>query len=176
MGVSKIFIAGSGGQGILLMGQMLAYAAMLEDKAATFLPSYGPEMRGGLANCTVVISDKPISCPLIFEADLVVAMNMPSKVKFTPLVKKGGILLFNSSFEEDGERRDDIKTVGLPVNDIALEMGNPKIANMIMLGEVIRNYPVVEASSIEQVIDKVFTGRKAALVPLNKKAFHGEFK
>ena len=165
MGVSKIFIAGSGGQGILLMGQMLAYAAMLEDKAATFMPSYGPEMRGGLANCIVVISDKPISCPVIYEADLVVAMNMPSKEKFISLVKKDGILLFNSSFEETGARRDDIKTVALPVNDIALEMGNAKIANMIMLGEIIRNYPVVEAESIEKVIDKVFTGKRLLLFP-----------
>ena len=87
MSTTKLFTAGSGGQGVLLMGQMVTYAAMLEDKPSTFFPSYGPEMRGGTANCTVVVSDKPVGCPLIYEADAVVVMNLPSLIKFEPLVK-----------------------------------------------------------------------------------------
>ena len=89
--IQKLFFAGSGGQGVILMGQMTAYAAMYENKEVTFLPSYGPEMRGGTANCTVVISDKPVSCPLVYEADVVVAMNLPSMTRFESLVKPGGM-------------------------------------------------------------------------------------
>ena len=93
--IQKLFFAGSGGQGVILMGQMTAYAAMYENKEVTFLPSYGPEMRGGTANCTVVISDKPVSCPLVYEADVVVAMNLPSMTRFESLVKPGGMLFYN---------------------------------------------------------------------------------
>ena len=97
MSTHKMFFAGSGGQGIMLMGQMVGSAAIHEDKEATFFPSYGPEMRGGTANCTVIVSDKPISSPLIFESDCVVAMTLPSLLKFEPTLKPGGVLLVNKS-------------------------------------------------------------------------------
>ena len=110
-----MFFAGSGGQGVLLMGQMIAQAAMLEGKEATFLPSYGPEMRGGTANCTVVVSDKPVSCPLIYEADIAVVMNLPSMDKFEPMVKPGGWLFYNESIIDRKPNRSDIKAVAVGV-------------------------------------------------------------
>lgn len=171
MSTTKLFFAGSGGQGILLMGQMVTYAAMLEDKAATYLPSYGPEMRGGTANCAVVVSDKPVGCPLIYEADAIVVMNLPSLVKFESMVKPGGVLLVNTSFVDQAPGRDDIRVLGIPVNDIAAELGNNKIANMVMLGALVRATSVVAESAIEAVMKKTFTGEKAKLIELNKKAF-----
>ena len=165
-----MFFAGSGGQGVLLMGQLITYSAMWQDKAATFLPSYGPEMRGGTCNCTVIVSDGEISCPLIYEADAVVVMNLPSLIKFEPLVKKGGKLFYNSTLIEQAPKRDDIEIHAVPANEKALELGNIRAANMVMIGELIRSTGVVEMAMAEKVLEKTFTGRKAALLPLNKKA------
>ena len=174
MSTYKMFFAGSGGQGVLLMGQMITYAAMLEGKEATFLPSYGPEMRGGTANCTVVVSDKPVSCPLIYEADIAVVMNLPSMDKFEPLVKKGGYLFYNQSIIDRDPKRDDITAVAVDLAARSAALGNDKVANMVMLGEVVRGTGVVQVETIFKVFEKVFTGRKAALIPLNRKAFLGE--
>lgn len=171
MSTHKLFFAGSGGQGILLMGQMITYAAMLEDKASTFFPSYGPEMRGGTANCTVVVSDKPVSCPLIYEADAIVVMNLPSLIKFEPMVKPGGVLLINTSIIDQPATRTDIKVCNVPVNEIAQELGNIKVANMVMLGALVRATNVVSESAIEKVMHKTFTGEKAKLNDANMKAF-----
>lgn len=170
MSTTKLFFAGSGGQGILLMGQMITYAAMLEDKSSTFLPSYGPEMRGGTANCTVVVSDKPVSCPLIYEADAIVVMNLPSLIKFEPMVKPGGVLLVNSSIIDQPAKRTDIKVVNVPVNEIAKELGNLKVANIVMLGALVRSTNVVSEKSVEAVMHKTFTGSKAKLIDINMKA------
>jgi 2-oxoglutarate ferredoxin oxidoreductase subunit gamma len=171
MSTTKLFFAGSGGQGILLMGQMITYAAMLEDKAATFLPSYGPEMRGGTANCTVIVSDAPVGCPLIYEADAVVVMNLPSLIKFEPMVKPGGLLLINTAIVNQPAKRSDIRVLEIPVNDIAMDLGNPKVANMVMLGALVRATDVVSEESIRQVMLKTFTGEKAKLNDANMQAF-----
>lgn len=170
MSTTKLFFAGSGGQGILLMGQMVTYAAMLEDKSSTFLPSYGPEMRGGTANCTVVVSDKPVSCPLIYEADAIVVMNLPSLIKFEPMVKPGGVLLVNSSIVDQPAKRTDIKVITVPVNEIAKELGNIKVANIVMLGALVRSTNVVSEKSVEAVMHKTFTGSKAKLIEINMRA------
>lgn len=170
MSTTKLFFAGSGGQGILLMGQMVTYAAMLEDKSSTFLPSYGPEMRGGTANCTVVVSEKPVSCPLIYEADAIVVMNLPSLIKFEPMVKPGGVLLVNSSIVDQPAKRTDIKVITVPVNEIAKELGNIKVANIVMLGALVRSTNVVSENSVEAVMHKTFTGSKAKLIDINMKA------
>ena len=167
-----MFFAGSGGQGILLMGQMVASAAILEDKSTTFFPSYGPEMRGGTANCTVIVSDKPISSPLIFESDCVVAMNLPSMLKFEPTLKPGGILLLNKSIIHQAAKRDDITVYEIPANDLAHDLGNPLVANMIMLGAFARTSNIVSADTLEQVIRNTFSAKKAELVDLNLKAFN----
>jgi 2-oxoglutarate ferredoxin oxidoreductase subunit gamma len=171
MSTTKLFFAGSGGQGVLLMGQMITYSAMLEDKSATFLPSYGPEMRGGTANCTVVVSDKPVGCPLIYEADAIVVMNLPSLIKFEPMVKPGGVLLINSSMVSQSATRTDIKVLNIPINEIAIELGNTKVGNMVMLGALVRATNVVTEDSIRQMMHKTFTGAKAALNELNERAF-----
>ena len=173
MSVNKLFFAGSGGQGVLTMGQMLTYAAMYADMNATWLPSYGPEMRGGTANCTVVISpEKPVSCPLIYEADNVVVMNLPSLIKFESLVKPGGNLFVNSSMIEQKATRDDINVFYVPANDIAMKLGNPRTANVVMLGAMVLQAPVVPVEMIYKIMEKTFSGRKAHLLDINKTAFH----
>ncbi|MBR3106370.1 MAG: 2-oxoacid:acceptor oxidoreductase family protein [Clostridia bacterium] len=174
MSTYKMFFAGSGGQGVLLMGQIITYAAMLEGKEATFLPSYGPEMRGGTANCTVVVSDKPVSSPLIYEADIAVVMNRPSMDKFEPMVKAGGYMFYNESIIDRKPERTDIKAVAVDLAARCAKLGNDKVANMAMLGEVVRGTGVVQVETVFKVFEKVFSGRKAALIPLNKQAFMKE--
>ena len=171
MATYKMFFAGSGGQGVLLMGQIVTHAAMLEDKPSTFFPSYGPEMRGGTANCTVVVSDKTVSCPLIYEADYVVAMNLPSLIKFEPMIKPGGIILLNSSTFSQKASRTDISAFEVPANDLAGELGNTRVANMVMLGAFVRATNVVSESAIGEVIERTIGAKKAELRDLNMKAF-----
>jgi len=173
MSVNKLFFAGSGGQGVLTIGQMITYAAMYADMNATWLPSYGPEMRGGTANCTVVVStDKPVSCPLIYEADNVVVMNLPSLTKFESLVKPGGNLFVNASMISQKANRDDINVYYVPANDIAMELGNARTANVVMLGALLNVDPVVPVDKIYKIMEKTFSGRKAHLLDINKTALH----
>ncbi len=166
----KLFFAGSGGQGTLAMGQMIAKAAMDEGKEVTWLPSYGPEMRGGTANCTVVVSDKPISCPLINDADVLVAMNLPSLRKFETMVNPGGIILMNSSLIPEKCLRDDVKVIEIPANDLANELGNEKCANIIMLGAILKETGIVDPNTIRTELEHMFSGRKAKFLPLNQQA------
>ncbi len=174
MATTKLFLAGSGGQGIILMGQIITYAAMHEDKETTFLPSYGPEMRGGTANSTVIVSDRTISCPLIYEADVVVAMNLPSMLRFESLVKPGGKLFLNTSVINQKPTRTDIEVFEFGATDKANEIGLSRSANILMLGELIRNTDIVSPQSIEYVLShKVFTGKRADLLEANLKAFRG---
>lgn len=167
----KMFFAGSGGQGTLAIGQMIAKAAMDEGKEVTWLPSYGPEMRGGTANCTVVISDRPIACPLINEADVLVVMNLPSLLKFEPMVVPGGTLLVNSSLVPEKPKRGDIRAVEVPADEKAHELGNAKASNIVMLGAILKETGVVQPESIRHQMEKMFSGRKAKFLPLNEAAF-----
>jgi len=171
MSIYKYFFAGSGGQGVLLMGQMVTHAAMLENMQSTFFPSYGPEMRGGTANCTVVVSDKTVSCPFIYEADAIVVMNPPSLIKFEPLLKPGGVMLLNKSLITQKAKRSDITIYEVPANELAGELGNVLVANMIMLGAFVRATNVVAEASIERVIDQTVGTKKAALRDINMKAY-----
>ena len=168
----RMFFAGTGGQGVLLMGQMVCSAALHEDKAVTFYPSYGPEMRGGTANCTVIVSDKEISSPLIFEADAVVAMTPPSMLKFEPMLKPGGIMLLNTSLINQTPKRSDITVYNVPAIDLARELGNARAANVVMLGAFVRTTDVVSSANAEKVIREVFGAKKAELVDFNIKAFN----
>ena len=173
MATNKLFFAGSGGQGVLTMGQMITYAAMYADMNATWLPSYGPEMRGGTANCTVVVSpDKPVSCPLIYEADNVVVMNLPSLKKFESLVKPGGNLFINSTLIDQKATRDDINVYYVDASGIAMKLGNARTANVVMLGAVVEISKVVPVEMIYKIMEKTFSGRKAHLLDINKQAFH----
>ena len=171
MNTYKIFFAGSGGQGSLLIGQMVTHAAMLEDKSATFFPSYGPEMRGGTANCTVVVSDRPVSCPIIYESDYVVAMNMPSLLKFEPTLKPGGTMILNKSLISQKPKRDDITVIEVPANEMAIELGNVRVANVILLGAFVRAAGIVSEETMGKVIHEMIGTKKAELHDLNMKAF-----
>lgn len=130
----SVLIAGFGGQGVMLIGRLLGHAAAGGGKSATFYPSYGPEQRGGTANCTVVLSDEEIGSPIVKQADIVIVMNEPSLAKFENSVKPNGTLIVNSSLVERREVRKDVKTVWLPANEIAESIGYGKAANMVMMG------------------------------------------
>ncbi len=162
--------AGFGGQGVLLMGQLLAYAGMLEDKYVSWLPAYGPEMRGGTANCSVNISDEPIGSPVVSKATTVVAMNRPSLDKFEEAVQPGGYLFINSSIIDRKAVRDDIKTYYVPCNKIAEELGNPRVANMVMLGAYIGKTKCVEIDHVLDALLYKLGEKKKDLIPLNKEA------
>lgn len=170
--VKKIFIAGFGGQGVLLIGQMLSYAAMYGDQEVTWMPSYGPEMRGGTANCTVCISDEAISSPYVTDNfDVLIAMNGPSLEKFEGQLKPGGDLFINTSVVDIDTTRTDVNVYKVDCNKIAEEkIGNAKTANMVMLGAIIRKSGVVDLGIMETVFNKVFTGGKAKLIPANLEA------
>ena len=167
----KMFFAGSGGQGTLAIGQMIAKAAMDEGKEVTWLPSYGPEMRGGTANCTVVVSEHPIACPLINEADVLVVMNLPSLLKFEPMVVPGGLLIINSSLVPEKASRKDIRVVEIPADEKARELGSGKASNIVMLGAILQETGVVKPDSIRHQMEKMFSGRKAKFLPMNQAAF-----
>ncbi len=168
----RIILSGFGGQGVMLMGQMLAYAGMLEGKEVTWMPSYGPEMRGGTANCTVIISRRPIASPVVSlgAATALVAMNEPSLEKFADYLISGGRLLINASIVRRPPRREDAVVHRVDCGGIAEELGNGKIANMVMVGAAARATGAVSLDSLEQVLQKIFEGRKAALIPLNARA------
>jgi len=168
---SDVIMAGFGGQGILLIGDILAYAAMHEGKRITYMPTYGVEMRGGTANCTVMISDEEIGSPTTGHPYAAIVMNGPSMEKFQPRVRPGGFLLVNTSLIDGSTaNRSDIDTLLLPVNDIALELGNGKIANMIALGGYIERMQVVSLDSIKETLPKVIAERYHKTLPLNIKA------
>ena len=166
----KMFFAGSGGQGTLAIGQMIAKAAMDEGKEVTWLPSYGPEMRGGTANCTVVVSDKPIACPLINDADLLVVMNLPSLLKFEPMVVPGGLLIVNSSLVAERPKRADIRVLEIPANEKAQALGSDKAANIVILGAILKETGVVRPDTVREEMRHLFSGRKEKFLPMNLKA------
>lgn len=166
----KLIVSGFGGQGVMLMGQVLSYAATNEDLHTIWIPSYGPETRGGTANCSVIISKTMIASPVISTPDSVITLNLPSIQKFEPKLKKGGILLVNSSLVKDYTFRNDIHVYKLDINDLALKLGNIKVANMIMLGAYIQLTKVFEKEALFKVFTKIFSGDKAKLIDLNKQA------
>ena len=163
----KMFFAGSGGQGTLAIGQMIAKAAMDEGKEVTWLPSYGPEMRGGTANCTVVVSDRPIACPLINDADVLVVMNLPSLLKFESMLRPGGLLIVNSSLVPEKAKRDDIRVLYVPANDKASALGSDKAANMVVLGAILRETGVVNPETVREEMRHMFSGRKEKYLAMN---------
>jgi 2-oxoglutarate ferredoxin oxidoreductase subunit gamma len=168
---NDIIMAGFGGQGILLIGKMLAYAGMHEGKEVSWLPSYGPEMRGGTCNCTVVISDRPVGSPVIRSPRAVLAMNLPSLDKFERDVRPGGLLLINSSLISRDPARADLTVVKVPANEIANSLGNPRAANMVALGAYLGATGAVSVGEVEAVIRETFSA-KPQLVEINLLALH----
>ena len=166
-----VIVAGFGGQGVLAIGNLLAYAAMKEGRHVTFLPTYGVEMRGGTANCTVVISSREIGSPIVQRPHAAISMNLPSLLKYGPRVLPKGLLMVNSSLIDLKEvSRDDVELLAIPVNDIAIQNGNPKLANMIALGAFVEKTKWVGMSSLFESLEKVFDERHHGLIPSNIKA------
>ncbi|MBN2793824.1 MAG: 2-oxoacid:acceptor oxidoreductase family protein [Clostridia bacterium] len=167
----KVICAGFGGQGVMSMGQLLTYAGMVEDKQVSWLPSYGPEMRGGTANCNVIVADSLIGSPIINDdATCAIVMNLPSLDKFEVDVAPKGKILINSSLIEKKAKRDDITAYYIPANEIALELGNARVANMVMLGAYIELSKAVKIESLHKALQKVFGGSKAHLIAVNEEA------
>ena len=166
----EMIFAGFGGQGVMLMGQILAYAGMLEGQQVSWFPAYGPEMRGGTANCSIIIGDEPVGTPIVTEPSVVVAMNLPSLDKFEPMLPVGGTLLINSSLIDRKPHRTDIKTYYVPCNDIAQELGNLKVANMVMVGAIIAASGVVDIDSVISVLAKKIFKNKPQVMPINEQA------
>jgi len=167
----EMIFAGFGGQGVLSMGTLLAYAAMKEGKEVSWMPSYGPEMRGGTANCIVNISDQPISSPIVSEYNVVVVLNQPSLKKFESRVKKDGILIWESTNIKEAPTRTDINVYGLPAIDKAThELKNVKVMNMIVLGALVKINKIVKKESLLIALRETLPERHHHLIPLNKKA------
>jgi 2-oxoglutarate ferredoxin oxidoreductase subunit gamma len=168
--LEEVIIAGFGGQGVMLMGRLLAYAGMLEGKNVAWMPSYGPEMRGGTANCTVIISSEEIASPVIPYPRSIIVMNKPSLDKFEATVQKDGLIIINESLIDQKVKRDDVSIVSVPANDLANELGNLKVANMVVLGAYVKKSEVVKLETIFKALEKVLAGRNQKLIDLNKKA------
>jgi 2-oxoglutarate ferredoxin oxidoreductase subunit gamma len=166
----ELLAAGFGGQGVLSMGMTLAYAGMIEGREISWMPSYGPEMRGGTANCIVIMSDKKISSPIITTFDTVVALNQPSMDKFEKVVRPGGLLLYDSTNIISPPTRTDIHCMAVPASDEAVKMQNTKIMNMIVLGAFIEETHAVALESVMQALKKVLPERYHHLLPLNEEA------
>jgi 2-oxoglutarate ferredoxin oxidoreductase subunit gamma len=167
---TEIIIAGFGGQGVLFAGQLIAYTALDEKKEVTWIPSYGPEMRGGTANCTVIVADDEIGSPLVRNPQAVIAMNLPSLDKYEPLVHEGGVLVVNSSMVDRPVKRAGIRAVLVPGNEIAEELGDRRMANMVLLGALLANLPFLPIESIERSLKKHIPERHQNLLPLNFQA------
>ena len=170
----ELIIAGFGGQGVLSMGMTLAYAGMVEDKQVAWIPSYGPEMRGGTANCTVIVSDSKVSSPIISSYDTAIVLNQPSLEKFESRVKLGGILIYEANNILNPPTRKDINIYAIPAAVEADKIGNKKTMNMIILGAFLSKKPLVSVKSIMEGLSKVLPERNHNLLPINEKALkHG---
>lgn len=165
---TSIIIAGFGGQGVLFAGQLLAYAGMDAGRHVTWIPSYGPEMRGGTANCTVIISGDPIGAPLVASPDVAIVLNQPSFDKYKLLVKLDGLLVVNSSIVSEESDRGDLETVYVAANAIAEEFGSVKMLNMAAIGAMLRRRPVLEMTTIEQALADHLPAAKAHLLKANR--------
>ncbi len=166
----EIIIAGFGGQGVLFGGQVVAYAAMDAGKEVTWIPSYGPEMRGGTANCTVVIADDEIGSPLVKNPPLAIALNLPSFDKYEETLQKGGTLVVNKSMVDRGPKRTDIKVIFVPCNDIAEEIGDKRLLNMVAIGALMTALPELSLKDVEKALEAHLPERHKKLLPKNYQA------
>jgi len=171
----KTIIAGFGGQGVLSMGLNLAQAAMLEGKNVTYLPSYGAEVRGGTANCTVAISDDEIASPVASEPEFIIVMNQPSAIRFQNQIQSGGLFFINSSLVEAEISRGDINIIKVPATGIANKLGNPKAANMVILGAFVKKSSLVSLSSVVESLKHIL-GAKQKLITINERALRAGYE
>jgi Pyruvate:ferredoxin oxidoreductase and related 2-oxoacid:ferredoxin oxidoreductases, gamma subunit len=170
MAQQEIIIAGFGGQGIQSAGMLIAYAGMIENKYVSWLPSYGPEMRGGTSNCHVIVSDEPVGSPILNTCNVLIVMNGPSLEKFEDAVVPGGFILADSSLVEKTPVRKDIEFIGIPATQMASDMGNLTFSNIIVLGKLLKKTGVVTVESFEKALKKVLSEKKHYLIPEEIKA------
>jgi 2-oxoglutarate ferredoxin oxidoreductase subunit gamma len=172
----EIIIAGFGGQGVLFGGQVVTYAAMDAGKEVTWIPSYGPEMRGGTANCTVVIGDDEIGSPLVKNPPLAVALNLPSFDKYEAELAPGGTLIVNQSMVDRAAKREDINVIMVPCNEIAEEIGNKKLMNMVAIGALLTVLPEITMKDVEKALEGHLPERHKRLLPMNYEALRRGFE
>jgi 2-oxoglutarate ferredoxin oxidoreductase subunit gamma len=165
-----IIIAGFGGQGVVSMGILMAYSGMVDNKYVTFFPAYGAEMRGGTANCSVIVSTDEIASPVVGQPDSVVVMNEPSFSKFEPMIRPGGRVFINTSLVDSRTKRTDIESIEVPANKIAEEIGTLKIANMVMVGTLIKHTGAIAQDAVLKSIGKVYSRAKPEILKMNEVA------
>ncbi|MBQ2971282.1 MAG: 2-oxoacid:acceptor oxidoreductase family protein [Ruminococcus sp.] len=170
MATTQFLFSGFGGQGILFAGKFVAYKGLTEDKQVSWLPSYGPEMRGGTASCSVIVSDEPVGSPIVSNPDVLVALNLPSLDKFENAVKPGGYIFADSTLIERKVARDDVKVFYIPATQLASDNGIPTLANMIVMGKMLKELGDYTAQGIENGLAKVISAKRADMKELNVKA------
>jgi len=167
---ADLVIAGFGGQGVLFAGQLLAHAALNADLHTTWYPSYGPEMRGGTANCTVIVSDEPIGSPVVARPQAAIVLNLPSLDRYEPLLRPGGLLIVNASLIDREVGRDDLDVVAIPADDVAAELGDPRLTNMVLVGALLARLPLFGLAHVMDTLEKVLPERHRRLLPANRAA------
>ncbi len=169
---TEMILAGFGGQGILFAGKVLAYSGLMDGREVSWLPSYGPEMRGGTANCSVCISDEPIGSPLVTQPDYLIAMNGPSYKKFIDEVKPGGLVVVDSSIVEETCTRSDVTALALPASDLAGEAGLNGAANMVLIGRMLKETQLFSLETVQKAMEKCVPPKRAHLIEANMRAIH----
>lgn len=164
----EIVVSGFGGQGVMVIGKSIAELGMIENLHVSWLPSYGAEMRGGSANCSVVVSDEPVVSPLVEQCTELIAMNTPALVRFLPSVVPNGIVLVNSSIVQEEIGRTDVRVLRIPCGEIAERIGNSKVGNMVMLGAYVAATGYLKTETVDQILGEMFSGRKAKILDINK--------
>ncbi len=173
---TQILIAGFGGQGVLFAGKCLAYEGMFENKQVSWLPSYGPEMRGGTASCSVILSDEPVGSPIVSKPDVLIAMNLPSFDKYEPTVAAGGKVIVDSTLIARKAEREDVNTYYIPATKMAADAGTPSLANMIMLGKMIKETGIVSFESAAEAMKKVVSAKHADKLEANINALKAGYE
>lgn len=170
MKTTQYLFAGFGGQGILFAGKFAAYKGLIEDKQVSWLPSYGPEMRGGTASCSVIISDDPVGSPIVSKPDVLIAMNLPSLDKYEGEVKAGGVIFADSTLIERKVARDDVTVHYIPATKLASDNGMPTLANMIIIGKILKELGEYDEESVVAALKKVISAKRADMLDTNLKA------
>lgn len=170
MSTRQFLFSGFGGQGILFAGKFIAYKGLIENKEVSWLPSYGPEMRGGTASCGVIVSDEPVGSPIVGTPDVLVAMNLPSLDRFESKVAPGGMIFLDSSLIERGVNRTDVKVFALPATQMASDNGFPTLANMILVGKILKELGEYTDESLKAALAKVISAKHADMMEVNRKA------
>lgn len=170
MSTKQLLFSGFGGQGILFAGKFIAYKGLMDEKQVSWLPSYGPEMRGGTASCSVIVSDEPVGSPIVSSPDVLIAMNLPSLDKYENTVAKGGMILMDSSLIERKVTRDDVKVFAVPATQMASDNGMPTLANMILVGKLLKELGDFNEESIINALRKVISAKRADMMDINRKA------